>query len=625
MSNSDRRKDKDRAESRPEAQHAPAESPELSPEAAPEPQLEVAPVLQLNHDPRRARSQEESRKRALALGVCFAVGALAVVGLTTAVNVIRGMHASAAPNAVGPRPTVASSILDAIHRLRTRPLKEFFSPNGGGADPNASDAAKLAKAGPRGARTDPRGAQTAMRGPAEGAVGPQGNAVRGTSTAPRDSLAYITSALPVAADPMASSAAEIGTSHVGTQPGANAHQNVGPNGAGPNGTNPGAQTVKPTDLHSMLKRPNSAKGFSDMLKEGLRKAPTVDYRTNPAEAAKFLKQVPDVSNAFSGTSPTFTAGDDMPSQEFMTADGQRYRRAEEVDVAKPLVTPICGSVEPGGESKGQQLVLNEVKPVRTINGIEQVAEAVQATPGKKHGFDYCCVNVRWVPPDTRLQTEINNCVHISPLVFDLAGGRGVQTSDLWIRYDVRGSGQDQRIHDIGPGMGLLVFDADKDGVAGTSGLELFGERTSLNGAKRPDGFKDGFDALQALAAMAEAEGVLPKGTVASRELGPEALRALGRAYGLGMRVGSVAAETVRLEDAGVRAIRLSAARSTAAADLNGIDDVIRRDGAMFVRADGTTGSYEDVLFQVVERVPSRRAADARTQAKPSAPRAGGAR
>lgn len=184
----------------------------------------------------------------------------------------------------------------------------------------------------------------------------------------------------------------------------------------------------------------------------------------------------------------------------------------------------------------------------------------------------------------------------SPLVFDLSGA-GVRTSDRMIRFDVDGKGRQQRIHDIASGCGLLVFDADRDGVAGEHARELFGDRTDVDGDGKSDSFNDGFEALEALVRRAEKEKVLPTGSAEFGRLLSGDLAALHKAYGLGLRVGGMLHKTLSPAQAGVAEIALSTSRSvrTENFDAQG-NDVVRRDGAVFVRKDGSVGAYEDVFF-----------------------------
>ena len=184
----------------------------------------------------------------------------------------------------------------------------------------------------------------------------------------------------------------------------------------------------------------------------------------------------------------------------------------------------------------------------------------------------------------------------SPLVFDLSGD-GPSTSEGTVLFDLDGKGRadaTQWINDLASGTGLLVFDLGR-GKAGASGLQLFGNKTDLDGDGKPDGYKNGFEALNALAAKAVREKVLPPEALSAGRLDSKALAALGRAYGLAMRVGGFHGRVVSLEQAGVRDIALSSARVERVAGFDGRgNDVSLQPGATFVRADGSTGGYADV-------------------------------
>lgn len=185
----------------------------------------------------------------------------------------------------------------------------------------------------------------------------------------------------------------------------------------------------------------------------------------------------------------------------------------------------------------------------------------------------------------------------SPLVFDLDGD-GVKTSARFVRYDVDGDGVLDRFHDVSSKDGVLVFDADGDGVAGAHARELFGDRTDLGGDGRPDGFDDGFAALRGLAEKAIREGGLPAGSLADAELDAAELESLRSRYGLGMRVGGLKARTVSLREAGVNSVNLSRAAPMRIADFDGQgNETLRQEGATFLRADGSTGAYEDIWFK----------------------------
>lgn len=190
-------------------------------------------------------------------------------------------------------------------------------------------------------------------------------------------------------------------------------------------------------------------------------------------------------------------------------------------------------------------------------------------------------------------------VRVDPLVFDLSG-HGVTTSPRVVLYDITGAGradQLKRIHDIGAGTGVLVFDADKDGAAGEGGQELFGDATDLDGDSKPDGWSDGFAALRGLVEKAVRDGVLSTHVLSRGRLDAAALSALGKTYGLGMKVGGFAKPPMSLAKAGVVALWFSTTPATRHANFDGDgNDVSHQDGAVFTRADGSVGAYSDIWF-----------------------------
>lgn len=183
-----------------------------------------------------------------------------------------------------------------------------------------------------------------------------------------------------------------------------------------------------------------------------------------------------------------------------------------------------------------------------------------------------------------------------PLVFDL-GGQGIQTSAARTLFDIAGTGRPALVNDLGPGIGLLVFDPGRRGKAGASGLSLFGDRTSLGGAK-PDGFIDGFGALKAFVRRAVAERVIDASVLATNKLYAGDLARLEKAYGLGMKIGGMNGRVVSLREAGVMALFLSDEPSGAIRDIDGRGNGLsRRAGAAFVRGDGSRGEYADLWFR----------------------------
>jgi hypothetical protein len=189
-------------------------------------------------------------------------------------------------------------------------------------------------------------------------------------------------------------------------------------------------------------------------------------------------------------------------------------------------------------------------------------------------------------------------VPFDPLVFDLTG-KGVATVERKVLFDlaVKGADNVQWMNDFDEGTGILIFDSNKSGRPGKSGAEVFGDRTDLDGDGKADGFANGFEALRGLVVKAEKENVLPAGTLASGELEGPALRALEKAYGLRMRVGGFNKEPVTLDKAGVAAIRLSAEAVTRVENFDArANDLVVQPGAVFRRADGTTGNYMNVFL-----------------------------
>lgn len=184
-----------------------------------------------------------------------------------------------------------------------------------------------------------------------------------------------------------------------------------------------------------------------------------------------------------------------------------------------------------------------------------------------------------------------------PLVFDLAG-TGIKTSARKVIYGITGTRADDQLkwlNEVEEGMGILVFDADKNGTSGRTGLELFGDQTDLNGDGRSDGFPDGFSSLRAFVDRASRDGVLPKDARARGLLDAAALAALERAYGLKMKVGGFNRTPVSLATAGVRAIAFSEAPAEERREFDGRGNglSLQRDAA-FLRGDGSRGIYANV-------------------------------
>lgn len=169
----------------------------------------------------------------------------------------------------------------------------------------------------------------------------------------------------------------------------------------------------------------------------------------------------------------------------------------------------------------------------------------------------------------------------SPLVFDL-NGDGVSTTAIGKTFDLDGDGTLDRTAWAGPGDGVLAFDRDGDGVAGSDGTELFGNNTIVDGKK----FDNGFEALKALAAKH-----LGPEAIADGKLGAEELKALADKTGLCMIVDG---KKVSLADLGITEISVGYREAGLNKDVHGNEH--RQVGEGFVR-NGQVGAVHDVWFQ----------------------------
>lgn len=175
----------------------------------------------------------------------------------------------------------------------------------------------------------------------------------------------------------------------------------------------------------------------------------------------------------------------------------------------------------------------------------------------------------------------------SPLSFDI-NGDGVRTSDKMIKYDIDGDGKLDNINDSADG--ILCFDADGDGISGESGLECFGDNTDLDGDGKADGFKNGFEALKALAFKEN----LINGKD-DNKLDENDIKALEDKYGLKIKLDGYNSEAVSLFNAGITEINFSTTNETNLEDnFDGRDNqLMTQDGATF-KTNGEVRTYADI-------------------------------
>src|SRR5262249_43909717 len=105
----------------------------------------------------------------------------------------------------------------------------------------------------------------------------------------------------------------------------------------------------------------------------------------------------------------------------------------------------------------------------------------------------------------------------SPLTFDLNGDgkAGATSMENGRMFDIDGNGKVVRTAWADKGDGVLAFDGDRDGRAGTTGKELLGNATDLGDGRR---FENGFEALKALAVKYLGQGAAADGKLDAREL-----------------------------------------------------------------------------------------------------------
>ena len=174
----------------------------------------------------------------------------------------------------------------------------------------------------------------------------------------------------------------------------------------------------------------------------------------------------------------------------------------------------------------------------------------------------------------------------SPLSLDM-NGDGVKTSDTLIQYDIDGDGELDTINDAADA--VLVFDADGDGNSGSSGLECFGNNTDLDGDGKPDGFKDGF---QALKAFAQREGLISEN---DSILDAKDIKYLEENFGFKVKMGGYNDEAVSLLEAGVTQIDLAQGETTnLMKNFDGQNnDIMTQEGATFT-VNGEKHEYADL-------------------------------
>lgn len=195
-------------------------------------------------------------------------------------------------------------------------------------------------------------------------------------------------------------------------------------------------------------------------------------------------------------------------------------------------------------------------------------------------------DIYWLDSDGTVKTTQEKYKTYTPLSFDM-NGDGVKTSDKKISYDIDGDGTKDTINDSADA--VLVFDKDGDGISGENGSECFGDNTDLNGDGVKDGYKDGFEALKALATQENLIGD------DDTKLSSEDLKVLEDKYGLKIKTEGYNSQAKSLSDSGITEINLAQTDKTTLHDnFDGKgNQLTTQEGATFV-VNGQEREYADI-------------------------------
>ena len=134
----------------------------------------------------------------------------------------------------------------------------------------------------------------------------------------------------------------------------------------------------------------------------------------------------------------------------------------------------------------------------------------------------------------------------------------------------------------------MVFDNDGDGISGEDGSECFGNNTDLDGDGKADGYKDGFEALKALA---KKEGLVSEN---DSKLDEKDLKILEEKYGLKIKSNGYNSESQSLADVGITEINISNSETVMNKNYDGKNnDLMTQEGATF-KINGEEREYADI-------------------------------
>lgn len=264
---------------------------------------------------------------------------------------------------------------------------------------------------------------------------------------------------------------------------------------------------------------------------------------------------------------------------------------EEIDILREFAKDIEAGNDAAGNDKTDQvaLLIDSDGLIAQVTSHAEIAGQIDGTSARDLGGspDTNTVDGEEVEVDGQ-KYAIKSNQFWSPLVFDFDAD-GIDTTAATDRTDINADGRVDAVNSVGADDGILVIDADGDGVAGEDGSEYFGNFTDLSDLGIEGQFANGFEALRALA---EKEGLVGKGDQVLDEADIEYLE---NKYQLGFKVGGYNADVSAASEL-VSEITLGQAGETERDyNFDGRGNMLESQaGTSFVTADGEESDYADL-------------------------------
>ena len=268
------------------------------------------------------------------------------------------------------------------------------------------------------------------------------------------------------------------------------------------------------------------------------------------------------------------------------ADGKYHIYEREFDNKNKPKSTLSSLARKYGSKKGYDIIANGSGYMNNTKEVEESAA------GAKEVFVLTCVSDDF--KSCEYLTAYKSYTTGSPLSLDL-NGDGVRTSDKIISYDIDGDGTLDKINDSLDA--VLVFDKDGDGIVGKDGSECFGNNTDLDGDGKADGYKDGFEALKALALK---ENLINKKD--DMQLDENDIKLLDEKYGFKIKANGYNSQAQSLADLGITAINLANTDETNIFDnFDSMgNQLMTQEGATFVQ-NGEEKEYADIWHRYEDK------------------------